>query len=352
MNRRASVVAALLALAACSSENDGPAGPLTPAKTFPIAYNLLAVAGHGDVVAALDYNGASQLPGHDVFEGILYLGRREPATPMELVDLGAVPLGATVQPFEHISVTADWVTVVLGGSLCVVSLTPPAPELRATFLTGQGVRAIASGRWLLYASGTSLFVRDLENPGSGFPQVGDVLAAGGNVTGLAEVSGGFLVFTTGGYGHVNMAGDVPAYAFTASADLRLFEKAYGSGSELFAGGPSPFLGKARVARIDATTPAAPVLAAYADVEGAYEDFAYDGAGTYVAMLQGRDWGSHGVAVLRASGNAIAYGATHDLTRVLRTEGSFAHARAGMLYTPYMPDRYITTSGAIALFLLP
>lgn len=192
----------------------------------------------------------------------------------------------------------------------------------------------------------------MEDPGGGFPQVGDALAAGATVTGLAAVPTGFLVFTTAGWGHVDMAGSVPAYAFTASADLRLFEKAYGSGAELFAGGPSPFLGKARVARIELGTPLAPVLAAYADVEGAYEDFAYDGAGTYVAMLQGRDYASHGVAVFRASGNAIVHDATHDLTRVLRTEGSFAHAREGMLYTPYMPDPYITTSGALALFLLP
>lgn len=231
-----------------------------------------------------------------------------------------------------------------------VSLAAAAPEQVATFGTGEGTRAVASGRWLLYAQGRSLSVRDLESRDAGFPTVGEPMEAGAPVTGLAAALDGFYVFTSAGFGHVSMAGDVPAYQHVASDTLRLFSKAYLHGEKLYAGGPSPYLGKVRVARIDVSSSAAPALEAFADVEADYGDFAYDGAGAYAVLGRTPDHGLHVLTVLREAGGAIAPGTARDL-HVLRGATSISHAWDGVLYAPsYSP--YSSVAGDLALYALP
>jgi hypothetical protein len=353
--RTTALAAVLASLVACDSGSaGGTTGPLAPVKSYPTSYNALALAGHENVVAFLDYNGNAKLAGHDTSEAILTVATRDPATPDDLLALGTLPLGANVGGAAGVdlAVTADWVTVTVSGALCVVSLASPTPTLIAVFPASAGVRALASGRWLLYADRDVLRVRDLGNAGGGYPQVGTDVPAAATVTGLALAPDGFYVFTTGGFGHLTVSGGAPSYAFTPSVDVRLFEKAYLRGTDLFAGGPSTFLGKARVARLDVSTPASPSLAATAEVDGVFEDFTFDAAGAYVVLLEGRDWATHEVAVFRPSGGSIGPASTAELSGVPRTYTSTAHANGGLLYAPYLATPYVSTASRIAAFPLP
>jgi hypothetical protein len=215
-----------------------------------------------------------------------------------------------------------------------VSLTTTPPQAIATLGTGPGTRALASGRWLLYVQGRMLAVRDLEAPNTGFPQVGSQLDAGSPVTGLAPAPDGFYVFTNEGFGHLSMQGGAPVYERFASEAIRLYAKAYLDGTKLHVGGPSHYLGKIRVARLDVSTPGSPAVEGFADVEGVWGDFAYDGAGAYAVLGSlANGWNAYSLSVLRTSGQAIVPGATADL-RVVREDVSVCHAAGGILYTAY------------------
>jgi hypothetical protein len=344
-------IAAALSLGACGSDPAGPASPLSPAKTFPLgAWNLLAVGGHGDFVAALDYDGAHQIPGGGVFEGILRVARRTPEDPLALVDLGPLLLGIDVGfGLEGFVITGDRATVVADGKLCVVSLDAPAPQTIATFSTGAGVHAVASGRWLLYSDAGLLHLRDLDDAARGFPELGGWLAGTGTVTGLVPAPDGFLVFTDAGFGHVSTARAPATYAFTASEEVRLFEKAYLHGASVYAGGPSPRDGKVRVAALDVSTPSDPVVVSRADVDGAFADYAWDGAGAHVALLRGATPGDVRAVVVRDSGGVLVAGAASTLPWIDTGPGAVVHARAGLLYAPF--TRAGNTSD-LAIYALP
>lgn len=348
-----SLAAVLATLAGCSSDDDSgrQAGPLQPLRTIALAYNLQAVSGHGRVVAALDYNGDRRMPAESPFQAILYLAERHPDRTDELLDLGTLVLDAAVGSAQDLSVTADWVTVSCDGTLSLVSLAGASPVLVATVSASASTRAIASGRWLLQADGTALRVRDLAVPET-VPQVGETFEAGAPVTGLAIALDGFYVFTSAGIGHVSMQTGTPQYAHSASDDLRLLSKAHLHGTTLYAGGPSPLLGKVRLARIDVSTYAGPVLEASVDVEGLLEDFAWDGAGAFVVLVQTPDHGTQRVIVARESGGAIVPEPARDLPSVLRGSGGIAHAWEGVLYAPYMSSPYVMTLDTLALFALP
>jgi hypothetical protein len=336
---------------ACSGSGSSP-GELKLVRTVPGAYNILAVAGHDDVVAALDYGTL-----RNASEALLLLGKRDPAHPTDLVDLGKVPLGANISSLSDLSVTADWVTVACGGVVSAVSLTTPAPQLVAQFTTAS-LQAIASGRWLLHVDGDgrTVHVRDLGAPGAGFPQVGSPFDAGATVTAVAAVPGGFLAFTTAGYGYVAMAQNVPAYTFVSSPDVKGFTRAHLYGTKLYVGGPSVFMGKIRVGRIDVATPSSATLEAFVDIDGAFVDFAYDPAGSYVAFAQvSADMGLHRLFLVRDTGGALAPPDTsYEIRGVVRgtTSLPLSHAKSGMLYVPYHSNVYVSTASDIALFALP
>ena len=344
----------VLAVAGCSSsDGSGSDRELLPVRAFEIGM-VHALAGHGDLVAAQVRDASLG------YTAVLRVYREDPAFPGELLVLGDADLEVSNGVATDLGVSADRAAATFrdAGRVSVVALDGPSPVTVAVLERPDLRQAAASGRWLVLATaapgGPSLELVDLEPT---VPVSAATFAAGSPVTELLPFWAGFLVFTEGGYGVLQPDAGPASYTFTPHASIRGFERAQLSQADrAWVAGPSIFAGKARVARLDVSAAAGPVLDLVADVEGVYEDFAFDGAGkAFLAVQVPGDWGAQVGSVLEEGAGGLVVEDVHRVTGLFRCEASFVHASGGWLFAGYAPwtkDYHSSTSDQLAIFRLP
>ena len=287
MNLR-TICAVVLAsvMGACGGGGSSAPPPPPPAPsgaslvaTVPLS-NVLALNGTGNAIVA------STMDTTSTFKETLVIYRQDPAQPDLLVNAGTVYLGVDTlyHRVSSLDVNDQWAAVTINenfstqGWVSLVSMAGPTYTLdRMLTLTGPLDRAVARDHWLVVAAGTSVGLYDITAPHA--PVLSNTFTLDSPVTTLVAVGGGFMLVTHNGYVFLDpVASTVLA---VPHADIKSSVKAYLVGSTLYIGGPSKFAGKSKVAKVDVSTPTAATVTMLNDmIDGAFADFAHDGAGGY------------------------------------------------------------------------
>ncbi len=254
--------------------------------------NFNGLNGYGDLIG-LSYTDVSNTGSFSGFRETLKLFKQDSIDPDLLIDLSSVYLGVDTlyHRVSDITLNDQWAVVTLNfndgpqGWVALVSLKNSPSFTLDALLTIQTTldRAIAGNNWLLVAANTSLSLFDITSPSS--PVLETSFAATSNTTALVALPTGFWVITNNGYGVVDTS-DVNNITYTEKSDLDIkgSNKAYLIGNKLYLGGPSKFVGYSKAARLDLTTPSAPMIDLLHDqIPGNFLDFAFDGDKSYFLL---------------------------------------------------------------------
>lgn len=270
MDPRRFLLVVVLILGACRGSDPYPFELIRSESFYSPPWPLLAGGGPSDVIGYTYWNGYGST--------ILQLARHDPGDPDALIDLGTVTYPGTL---GCLAISGTRAVLGCGSTVTVVDFSGSGPAVASITLGLAADHVVAEGRWLLAAAGEMLELVDLDQPTSHF-----AYTASAPVTSILPAQGDFLSFTSAGYVHVAPDAMGPAFTETLDATLRSFEAGFTDGLEAVVAGPSAAVGQSRIARLDLSSLAAPVLLRSAQFAGTYGAFAWDGAGTSILEILG------------------------------------------------------------------
>jgi len=252
------------------------------------------------------------------FRETLNIYQQDAANPDLLLNLGSVYLGVDTlyKRLADITLNAEWAAVTINfndaaqGWVALVPMVGPTYSLSATIPFNVTLdRAVAMGNWLLVASNTNITLYDITVPSS--PVLNSTFVLSASTTSMVALANGFLVITDNGYGYIDVTNPASVtFTETANSDIKQSQKAYLIGNKIYIGGPSKYAGKAKIARVDVTTPSAPTVDIVNDqISGTFVDFSYDSVdGYYLQFIDSVQLykESSGVLTLNKSASLSSY----------------------------------------------
>jgi hypothetical protein len=284
------LVAASL-LGACSDDETSGAQPSTARRVGALALGAQRVAGSGGLIAAW---------GQPTYNSVaLTLLRQDPFEPDLLLDVATIyPPNTGGYDLALPSVNPQWVAVAGGMWGPWVQLVKSGgPYVPTTVAMPAGViRATAWNDRLVAVTADEVRLYDVTDPAAATLVRSFALEAPS--TGIVAVGSGVFVFTTTGYGYVDLG--AATYTETPSPELKGVTSATVFDGKLYVGGPSRYAGHYRIGRLDPS--GAPALA----IELANEripdgntqgsnlaDFSYDPeTGDYLVLAETEIWNQY------------------------------------------------------------
>jgi LVIVD repeat len=350
INSSAFMIAATLFILICvsscgSSGGFGGGSGNTPVTVQTVQFmNSNGVNGNGNIVVA-SYTDASNAGANTGFKETLKIYQQDSTNRDLLLDLSSVYLGVDTlyHRISDITLNSQWATITMNynelytnqGWVALVPLSGPNYTLSATLPFNATLdRAVASGNWLLVASGIDLALYSISTPTS--PVLAGSYSLSSDTTSMVALSNGFFVITNNGFAYLNTS-DPSNITETTNADIKQSKKAYLIGNKVYIGGPSKYAGKIKLARIDVTTPSNPSIDFINDqIDGTFTDFSYDGVDGYYLQT------SDSVKLYKESSGTLTLVQSVSLTSYSRS--------ASQLYASN--GRFYTTTGGLTIYRMP
>ncbi len=286
----------LLAITACGGGGDrGDSAPgsqrvLAPVQTItiPHAGAMNGITGVEDLVALVYTSTDSG------FRESLKIFRQNPANADSLIDVGNVYLGVDTlyHGVSDVSATADWIAVAINrtvyplqGWVALVSLADNTYLLDGFIEVDSNTidHVVAKGTWLLVSHNSIVDLYDISTITT--PIKFATFAPNGIVKSMTALPAGFFLTTSNGFGYLDVSVmDNVTFVEGTNIDIKDVEQGYYSDGKLYIGGPSKYVGKSKMARLDVTTPASPQMELLNDqIEGNFLNMSVDGSGRYFLL---------------------------------------------------------------------
>jgi hypothetical protein len=267
--------------------------------------NADGLNGYNDIIAFCyaDYSNG--------FDETVKLYQYESNNPDGVLYLDSIALGVGDKKLVDIEVNEDWVTVTMNSYTTPVSVVAliSLSDLSNLSLTKKfnynnaSDSAVANQSYLLVSNGTSLKIYEIStgNLMADFSIVSEVSSA-------VALNNGFFVITGNGYVVVDTSDPSSIdYNSYSNDDIKGSEKSYLYGNMLYIAGPSKYVGKTKIAKVDITNPLSPVMVLLKDdINKTYMDFSYDTDGSYYLVT--------GTEIIKyiESGNRLVFDSSSSL----------------------------------------
>lgn len=305
--------------------------------------NVNGLNGNASIVA-MSYTDISNAGASTGFKETLKIYQQDAVHPDLLLDLSSVYLGVDTlyHRLSDITLSQQWATVTMNynnippvppeGWVALVPMSNPTYSLSATlsFPATTLDRAVAMGNWLVVASNTDIALYDITVPASPVLKTTYVLSA--NTTSMVALANGFFVITNNGYVYMDVSNPASiTFTETANADIKQSKKAYLIGNKIYIGGTSKYAGKAKIARVDVTTPSTPIVEIINDqIDGTLVDFSYDSVdGYYLQMTDSVKLYKETSGVLSLSKSASLTSYPNNASQLYAYNGRFYIGKGGM-----------------------